>query len=449
MLGIALSTAVFITMAYEYRETRQDMINLVSQEACTVLDTVVVCIKTTAGIRMHLQDAAVEEEVIKDIVHNFGTGSLIRELGFMGSFQYLVCQDEDGIIVAHGVSELSSIHADPFLHNVLTNEAFDTRPIPGKRLHLEAVRAFVTDKKPYLLRVGIRMDSVMRLEGRMRRRLALAGSVFLFVILLLSIYIFNVHNIRLLARERDAISDEVVQIQQRMRQQERVLATGRLAAGVAHEIRNPLNAIQILIQRVEREIRPGGEMEDKLHTFTGVIREELKRLNTIVEEFLEFARSKPPSFKQCDPAKIVKDVCFLEGGVAKSRRITLKEVIKGEIGLISADPEQIKQSLLNVMQNALDATPEDGEITLRTVQNNGWTEFTVTDTGPGMSEEEYEKAFDLYYSTKEQGTGLGLAITQRIIEQHGGEITLGPGRERGTVVTIRIPNRREDEYPAH
>jgi signal transduction histidine kinase len=66
-----------------------------------------------------------------------------------------------------------------------------------------------------------------------------------------------------------------------------------------------------------------------------------------------------------------------------------------------------------------------------------------------MSEDEYEKAFDLYYSTKEQGTGLGLAITQRIIEQHGGEITLGPGRDRGTVVTIKIPNRRENEYPAH
>jgi signal transduction histidine kinase len=266
------------------------------------------------------------------------------------------------------------------------------------------------------------------------------------VILLLSIYIFTVHNIHLLSRERDAISEEVALIQQRLRQQERVLATGRLAAGVAHEIRNPLNAIQILVQRVEREITPGGEMEGKLHTFTRVMKEELKRLNSIIEEFLEFARSKPPQFQQCDPVKIIKDVCFLEGGVAKSQQITLKEVITDNLEMIWADPEQIKQSLLNVMQNALDATPEDGEITIKTVQDDGWTEFIVEDSGAGMTDEDYEKAFDLYYSTKEQGTGLGLAITQRIIEQHGGVIIMEPGETRGTIVTIRIPTRRADEY---
>ena len=446
VLGLVLSAAVFVAMAFEYRETRKDMINLAAQQMQTVLDTVVIAIKTTAGIRMHLDDAGVDEGIVKDVVQNFGTGSLLRELVYMGAFEYLVCQDELGIIAAHGTNELSSIHSDPFLQNVLTNKVFDTRLIPGKKLHLEAVRSFTTDKKPYLLRASIYLDSIWRLEGRMRRRMALAGSVFLFVILLLSIYIFNVHNIRLLSQERDAISEEVVRIQQRMRQQERVLATGRLAANVAHEIRNPLNAIQILVQRVEREITPGGEMEDKLHTFTRVMMEELKRLNSIIEEFLEFARSKPPQFQQCDPNKIMKDVCFLEGGVAKSRQITLKEIITVNLEQIWADPEQIKQSLLNIIQNALDATPEDGEITIRVTQNDGWTEFTVADNGTGMTEEDYEKAFDLYYSTKEQGTGLGLAITQRIIEQHSGEITLDPGTEGGTVATIRIPTRRDDEH---
>ena len=447
LLGIVLSSAVFITMAYEYRETREDMINLARQEAQTVLDTVVLAIKATAGIRMYLQDAGVSNEIIRDIVYKFGTSTILRDLWFEKSFEYLVCQcqDEYEISLGFGVNELSSIDTDPFLQNALSNQVFDTRMIPGTRYNMEAVRPFITDKKPYLLRVCMRLDSVQRLERQMRSRLLLLGSVFLFVTLLLVMYIFNIHNIRLLARERDSISEEVVQIQQRMRQQERVLAMGRLAAGVAHEIRNPLNAIQILAQRLQREIKTDEESKEKLQTFTGVMKDELKRLNGIVEEFLEFARTKPPSFEEYDPVKLVKDVSFLESGVARARHVTLKEIVQTDCKQILLDPQQIKQALVNVLQNALDVTPEEGEICIRVIQKDGWTEISVEDSGPGMTEEESEQAFDLYYSTKPHGTGLGLAITQRIVEQHGGEIDITSKKPHGTRIAIRIPNRKADE----
>jgi signal transduction histidine kinase len=320
------------------------------------------------------------------------------------------------------------------------------RILPGEKYCFETVCPFRVDGKKYLLRVCFKIKSIQRLELHLMRRLVLQGAVFVFIILIIVLYFINIHSNRLLAREHDNMMAEVERIQQQLRQQERTAAMGQLAAGVAHEIRNPLNAIQILTQRIEREIQPGEADREKFMQFTRVIREEIKRLNEIIKQFLNFTSIKHPEFKKCNPLDIAKDIVLLENGVAHQKEINIKLKINKKPILIKADCYLLKQALVNVIKNAIEATPEYGKITVSIFQNNKTTDFIIEDTGVGMNEEEREKAFDLYFSTKNHGTGLGLAITRRIVDQHNGEIIIQSEELNGTVIIIRIPNRRENEF---
>lgn len=444
-LAALLAVAVFTALWFEHKKTKEDFIDFAGTEAKIVLDTVVEAIQTTAGIRRHLQEKNVQSNVVRDIVKNFGTGKLLQRLGRYGTFDYLVCQDQLGIVVAHGVTNVSSISSDTFLQHVIEQDSFQTRMLPGTPLRLEAVRAFETDDHTYLLRVCMHLTTVELLQERMVRRLALLGAVFLFVILLLVVYLINVNNALLLSRERDVITRRVEHMQRQLRQQERVNAMGRLAAGVAHEIRNPLNAAQILVQRLIMEVVPKSDSEEKFNKFTRVIRQELDRLNHIVKEFLEFSRARKVVLEDVDPRQITWDVCLLEKGEAEQNAHELIEEIPDTIEHIQADKEQVHQALVNIVKNALEAIGEGGRVYIKLQQDKKRTIWRIEDNGPGMTEEEIEKAFDLYYTTKESGMGLGLAISQRIVQAHEGEIHIYPLTPTGTCVEIEIPHRSSNE----
>ena len=275
------------------------------------------------------------------------------------------------------------------------------------------MKSFRVDGKKYLLRVCFKARYIRRLELHLIRRLILQAAVFLFIIAVLVLYFINVHSNQILAREHDNMMEKVGKMTQQLRQQERIAAMGRLAAGIAHEIRNPLNAIQILIQRMEREITPNEAEKNKFKEFTRIIREEIKRLNEIVKQFLEFSSTRQPNFSNCNPGKIANDIVLLESGVANQKNIFIS---------------------LNIEKN------------ISVFQKNKNTHFIIEDNGEGMSEEKLEKAFDLYYSTKDHGTGLGLAITRRIVDAHNGEISISKREPQGIIVTIIIPNRRKSEH---
>jgi signal transduction histidine kinase len=449
VLAVIIGGAVFATLAYEHRRTRDDFIALATSESQVVLNTLMIAIQGVGNIRLHLHQAGVATNVIQDVMSRFGTGRLLQKVGLHSMFDYIACQDAAGIVAATGVDRLSTIAADPFLQRAISNHLFATRLLPGKPVRLEAVQPFVTDTKQYLLRVCMSLSAVQELEQRKTRRQILLGGIVLCVTLLAVTYAINLHSSRLLARERDAITAEVERIQQRLGQQERVTAIGRLAAGVAHEIRNPLNAVQILVQRFDREIQPMPESQAKYAEFTRVIKDELKRVNQIIEEFLRFARVRPPAFERVDVAALVRDICALEHGELAERTITLDQHIAAHLEPIEADPQQIKQALVNIIKNAIDATPADGRITVGIAQRDGATTITVRDTGRGMDELTRERAFDLYFTTKDCGLGIGLAITRRIIDDHHGEITLGVNKPQGAVVTVRLPNRQPHENPHH
>ena len=437
---IVLGVLVFSSLIYQYNRTRDDFIKLAHDEAKVVLDTIVAGIDISSGIRKQLREEELSTNILNIIKKECGTGRFFQKLGNLEIFDYLVCQDEGRILVASGyVPEMSDISFDPFLKQAFDNEEFLSRLLSGKNHKFEAVRPFKIDDKKYLLRVSITLKSIRRLELQTIKKSILLSCVFIFVTFVLIMYFLNLHNSKLIAIERDEITAQVEKMQQESRQNERNYAMGRLAAGVAHEIRNPLNAIQILVQRLERETAPDKEKLPKFNEFTRVIKEEVRRLNGIVEQFLSFSKTCPAVFDECNPELLVHDIVCLEQGEAQQKNIKLKEVFPDKIDPVFADSKQIKQALINVVKNALEATPEGGEIVVSVAQDKSNLTILVEDTGCGMDLKEYERAFDLYFSTKDNGTGLGLAITRRIIEQHGGKITLEPRKNEGTMAKIIIP----------
>ena len=221
-----------------------------------------------------------------------------------------------------------------------------------------------------------------------------------------------------------------------MRRRDRLVSMGALASGVAHEVRNPLNAIALIVQRLEREFEPPRDKEQYLK-FIGVVRDEIDRVNRIVKQFLSLARPpalQPQEIELEDLLQKTIDVIAPRAnlkGLGVERRIA-------PVGRIHADPEQLEQAILNLLSNAVEAT-EAGHIRMIAQSVNGDVEVVVEDTGSGIPADDMERIFDLYFTTKQDGTGLGLSLVHRIVAEHGGRIDVHSQEGRGSSFTIRLP----------
>jgi signal transduction histidine kinase len=224
--------------------------------------------------------------------------------------------------------------------------------------------------------------------------------------------------------------------------QEKLSSLGVLAAGVAHEIRNPLTSIKVRLFTQQQLLRPGSEeLEDNLF-LTG----EISRLERIVKDFLAFARPSDPELSLVKMNQPMAElVALLRPSLAK-QGVTLREELAGE-ALIRADAAQLKQVLINLVTNAGEAMGHGGTITLRTrterqrLGSRGLTRavLEVADTGPGIPPETAKRLFDPFFTTKPSGTGLGLSIAARIIEKHGGTLEFSTELNRGTTFRILLP----------
>jgi len=201
------------------------------------------------------------------------------------------------------------------------------------------------------------------------------------------------------------------------RRKSKLQAMGELASRVAHEIRNPLNGIGVLAQRLAREFRPG-EGSDEYLQMTEAIRQESKRINRIIETFLAYARQPKLNMQNIDLKKWLEEnrPVFDSAGPV---------VIKYELEqpcTVLADAEQITQALLNLIKNGMEATPPGKAIHLKLRCLHDTAQIMVEDAGGGVSEEIMDKIFDLYFTTKEEGNGLGLSIVEKIVSSHGGKV---------------------------
>ena len=224
---------------------------------------------------------------------------------------------------------------------------------------------------------------------------------------------------------------------------EKLAALGQLAAGIAHEIRNPLTSINILIHSLRENLSSKDSHREDLK----VIEEEIDRINEIVDQFLRFARPSPPLLEKVEVPSIFEETLQLLRPQIEKQRISVQKNFRS-LPPVTIDKEQMKQVALNLLLNAIQAMPEGGRLRLGGLvpEENQWVRLSIQDTGIGIPPEDMDKLFDPFFSTREGGIGLGLSIAHRIIDQHHGRIEVESTPEKGTLFTIWLPleQRKED-----
>lgn len=223
--------------------------------------------------------------------------------------------------------------------------------------------------------------------------------------------------------------------------QEKLASLGALAAGVAHEIRNPLTAIKFRLYSLKKSLPAGmADNEDAV-----VIGDEISRLERIVKDFLQFARPSEPELITIPTQRILQEVHDLLKPQLQKALIELK-LETSEPVWVRADTQQIKQVLINLIQNSADSIGRNGAITLRARNGaDAYAVMEVIDNGKGIPSDVQKRLFDPFFTTKEGGTGLGLPIAARIVEKHGGELRYQTQLNRGTVFSIVLPRVSEHE----
>jgi two-component system sensor histidine kinase HydH len=247
-----------------------------------------------------------------------------------------------------------------------------------------------------------------------------------------------------LRRRYGALSERHARAEEALRRRDRLAAMGELASTVAHEIRNPLNAVGLTAQRLRREFlgaRPAdAESADRAEAeeLLGVMAEETKRIDRIVQQFLDFAR--PPALRRepTDLGALVRGLGERLRAHAETRGVAL-EIDAAAASTAAVDPAQLGQALDNLVRNAIDATDDGGRVLVSARTARGGHVVEVRDTGRGIEPQHRAKIFDLYFTTKPEGTGIGLAVTQQIITAHGGAIEVDSEPGRGTTMTVVLP----------
>ncbi len=221
---------------------------------------------------------------------------------------------------------------------------------------------------------------------------------------------------------------------------ERLNALTLLAAGVAHEIGNPLNSLHIHLQLMERKAQElDHNAKAELQQSIDVARSEVRRLDSIVTQFLRAIRPSQPRLHSENMNTIVEEAVRFFAPEIQDRDIIVEQELRADLPLLQLDREQMKQAFYNVIKNSLEAMRRHGTLSIRTDLDDTYVIVSFADTGGGMSAENLGRVFEPYFTTKPSGTGLGLLIVRRIVREHGGELSIQSSDGKGLTLTIRLP----------
>jgi two-component system, NtrC family, sensor histidine kinase HydH len=234
-----------------------------------------------------------------------------------------------------------------------------------------------------------------------------------------------------LAKANRDLQDSFEQI----KRADRLSAVGQLSASLAHEIRNPLASIDGAANLIEspktsEEMRRGS---------LAIIHKEIQRLNRLLTNLLDFARPRKPEFQPTEPGRLLDAIINLTDHSAKQKGITIRKDAPGSVPAFECDPEQMKQVILNLTINAVQSMAAPGEIVLSARQKESSVMISVRDQGPGIPEEDIDKIFNPFFTTKEAGTGLGLSVVHQIVTQHGGTVKTERNPDRGMTFSLVVP----------
>lgn len=221
---------------------------------------------------------------------------------------------------------------------------------------------------------------------------------------------------------------------------ERLNALTLLAAGVAHEIGNPLNSLNIHLQLMERQARKlKGKAREELQQAIEISRGEISRLDSIVTQFLRAIRPSRPQLQPENLNAIVEEAVRFFGPEIEAREIVVETELRSDLPLLQLDRDQMKQAFYNIIKNSFEAMKRRGILYIRTDADDIFARVSFTDNGGGMSAESLGRVFEPYFTTKHSGSGLGLLIVRRIVREHGGEMAIESTQSKGLSLTIRLP----------
>ncbi len=298
-----------------------------------------------------------------------------------------------------------------------------------------AVPVHLNNQTAGIARMGLEREEMERILAENGKNIAIFMGLTM-LIAFLSMWVLYMNQNRHL--------EGIVTMERRLEKAERLSALGQLAAGVAHEIRNPLNAISMASQRLKRDFIPAdAHKEREFQTITGVIRDEIRRLNGIIEEFLTFSRSRRLDLREYPVTDVLQKIVNLLREETAAKGIVLETRWSEPSPVIPMDMDKLQQALLNFIKNAVESISGGGRVTLSvSPEKKGWIKISIVDTGCGMTAEEMEHIFSPEYTTKEKGLGLGLPLSHEIIRGHGGEIRVTSRKDEGTTFEILLPTEK-------
>lgn len=384
---------------------------------------------------------AIGADELLSLRRNFGAGSVIDYLSGSPGILYAGIL-KDGLILAASrdfpVGSVDSWYSEPPSGKDNINSRIINHTGSSDSSVFEAAGLFtVGDRVLGDIVVGMSTTQLDLVTSKLKRDILWRSILFLMIAVIALGSLLLRQNYRMLDQKYGEIREEVSRLEADRAASERLTAMGELAKGVAHEIRNPLNAIRVIIQRLQREFEPGNDLKE-YKELTGIIQKETDRINQTVNAFLEMSR--PPVLNKCqgDLVKCLNEISILFKPRADARGCRI-ETDLAPVPPLEFDGNLCKQGILNLLENSLSAVGENGLIKMSIHYEDKKAYIDIEDNGPGIPEELKSRVFDLYYTTKDTGTGLGLPTVLRIVKEHGGRIDLSDSPLGGARFTLELP----------